>query len=216
MSANEQQAGLAKLIANAVCESLSIRDATLIANITKVVESQQSQNTNHQTRKSGPVYAKTPQLSTPKIDDPKAMNIETRIRNFIKYREDMLLYFSAAYKHGDQLHSELVSGVDKIYKTWLTAKSEYKAKKVSEIAKTITKPDLASLEEFIAKSTPSILDGIPKNVRSDINIAEAEKPFHRLLYIHFTVMRSFTITNRDHLSRFKEYVAKVLDVSVPK
>ena len=88
-----ERADLAYLIAKAVCETLSIRDARLITSITEAVSTHDTQRTaNHD---KGIVYAKTPQLNIPKIDDPKSMNIETRIRNFIRYRDDLLLYFTA-------------------------------------------------------------------------------------------------------------------------
>ena len=214
MSQEDQRTELAKLIANAVCETLSIRDAQLVTSITGAVATHTAQNAKDTDK--GAVYAKTPQLSIPKIDDPKMMNIEARVRSFIRYRDELLLYFTAAYKHGDALHKAMVTHTDRIYKTWLTAKSEHKAIKVNEVVQAIKQPKIGSLEEFISKCTPSILDGIPKNVRSDINIGDAEKPYQRLLFIHFNVMRAYTITNRDHLARFKEYVAKGIDVAVAK
>ena len=97
-----QQQSLARQIAAAVCTSLSIRDANLITNVTNVVA--QHHNDKNISKHGGAVYAKTTQLTIPKIGEPETMNIEHRVRAFIRYRESLCLYFTAAYKHGGELY----------------------------------------------------------------------------------------------------------------
>ena len=126
-----QQQALARQIAAAVCSSLSIRDANLITNVTNVVV--QAQNDKNGNKIGGAVYAKTPQLTIPKVGDPATMNIEQRVRAFIRYREDLCLYFTAAYKHGCDLYNQMVAGTDKVYKAWLLARSEDKDDVVNKL-----------------------------------------------------------------------------------
>ena len=141
-----QQEALARQIAAAVCTSLSIRDANLITNVTNVVA--KHQNDKNFSKLGGEVYAKTPQLTIPKIGDPATMNIEHRVRSFIRYREDLCLYFTAAYKHGSELFNAMSDETDKVYKAWLMARSEDKDDVVNKLVQQIAIPELASMEEF--------------------------------------------------------------------